>query len=89
MLHLIEKRFTERPSLVAQVKAYSNAASVELFVDGVSHGTIYRSDLEANFSTVFIWKNVQLKKDNVSKIKAVAALSDGTTLEDTAAWSGY
>lgn len=89
MLHLTEKRFTERPSLVPQVKAYSNAASVELFVDGVSHGTIYRSDLEANFSTVFIWKNVQLKKNSVSKIKAVAALSDGTTLEDTAAWSGY
>lgn len=88
MLHLTEKRFTERPSLVPQVKAYSNAESVELFVDGVSQGIIYRSNLKASFSTVFIWENVQIKEDSASEIKVVAMLPDGTILEDAATWTG-
>ncbi len=89
MLHLTEKRFTERPSLVPQIKAYSNAESVELFVDGKSMGKIYRSDLDENHSTVFVWENVQIKEDNASEIKVVATLADGSTLEDTASWTGY
>lgn len=89
MLHLTEKRFTERPSLVPQVKAYSNAESVELFVDGKSMGVINRFDLDENHSTVFIWENVQIKEDSTSEIKVVATLADGSALEDTAKWEGY
>ncbi len=83
MLHLTEQRFTERPNLVPVVKAYSNADSVELFVDGVSMGAGQKN------KTVFTWENVQIKEDSASEIKVAATLSDGTTLEDTAEWTGY
>lgn len=88
MLHLTEKRFTERPSIVPQVKAYSNAESVELFIDGVSQGTICRTDLDANTSTVFVWENIQIRDGSASEIKVIATLADGATLEDTTIWKG-
>lgn len=82
MLHLTEKRFTERQSPVPIVKAYSNAERVELFVDGVSAGEGARN------GTVFTWKNVRIKQAGASKIRAAAFLADGSLLEDSAEWAG-
>ena len=82
MLHLTEKRFTERQTPVPIVKAYSNAERVELFVDGVSMGEGVRN------GTVFTWKNVRIKQAGASKIRAAAFLTNGSLLEDSAEWAG-
>lgn len=82
MLYLTEKRFTERPSLVPVIKAYSNAESVELLVDGISMGSGSKN------GTVFTWKNVQIKEGCASNIKVAAQLADGSYLEDSAEWVG-
>lgn len=63
MLHLTEKGFKRRGNVVPQVKAYSNAESVELFVNGVSCGNVKRSELDASFSTVFVWENIEIDID--------------------------
>lgn len=88
MLHITEKRFEKRPSEVPQIKVYSNADRVELFVNGESLGTVERSSLSAFCSTVFTWDNVSLNLDEENEIKAVAYFADGKTLEDTALWTG-
>ena len=83
MLHLTEKRFSQRPSLVPTVKAYSNAEKAELFVDGISMGSGEKN------GTVFTWENIRIKEGGKSEIKVVAALKDGSLLEDRAEWTGY
>lgn len=88
MLHLTEKRYTERPNLIPQVKAYSNAEKVELFVNEKSFGGINRTELAPGRSTVFVWKNVEIKKGEENKIWVAATFSDGLTLEDSAVWNG-
>lgn len=80
MLHLTEKRFNPRPSLVPQVKAYSNADNAELFVNGVSMGKVYGG-------SIFIWKNVQLKTGE-NKIEVKSVFPDGTILNDMVKWTG-
>lgn len=87
-VHLTEKRFTERCSTVPEVKAYSNANSVELFVDGKSKGKICRSELDENRSTVFKWKNIRINDDNYSNVKVIASFGNDTVLEDTVKWKG-
>ena len=88
MLHLTEKSFKRRGNDVPQVKAYSNAESVEMFVNGTSCGTIKRSELDASFSTVFIWENIEINIDKENDIVVKVSLSDGTVLEDKAVWTG-
>lgn len=55
VLMITDKRFTERMNAVTDVKAYSNAGSVELFVNNVSQG-VQTSDGNG----VFVWKEVKL-----------------------------
>lgn len=88
MLHLTEKDFKRRGNVTPRVKAYSNAESVELFVNGVSCGTVKRSMLDASFSTVFAWENIEINIDKENEIVVKASLSDGTVLEDKAVWTG-
>ncbi|MCM1524920.1 MAG: glycoside hydrolase family 2 protein [Ruminococcus sp.] len=88
MLHLTEKGFTRRASSIPRIKAYSNAESVELFIDGISRGTVKRTDLDCGFSTVFIWENVKINEGRESKVVVKGAFSDGTVLEDNAVWTG-
>lgn len=88
MLHITEKRFETRPSEIPQVKAYSNAESVELFVNGESKGRVERSSLDSAYSTVFTWDNITLDIGRENEIKAVAGFADGTTVEDSAVWIG-
>ncbi|MDE7303287.1 MAG: glycoside hydrolase family 2 protein [Oscillospiraceae bacterium] len=88
MLHLTEKGFSRRGSVIPQIKAYSNADSAELFIDGVSQGTIKRTDLDSAFSTVFIWENVKIAEGRESEILVKGFFEDGTVLEDKAMWTG-
>lgn len=88
MLHLTEKGFSRRGSVVPQIKAYSNADSTELFINGISQGIIKRTDLDSKYSTVFTWKNIKIVKDMENEILVKAFLSDGTILEDSTVWTG-
>ena len=88
MLHITEKRFTKRPAQVPQVKVYSNAEKVELFVNGASAGIVYRSSLAPFYSTVFTWEHISLNIDMQNEIKATAYFANGNTLEDTVFWMG-
>ncbi|MDE7293751.1 MAG: glycoside hydrolase family 2 protein [Oscillospiraceae bacterium] len=88
MLHLTEKNFSLRGSIVPQIKAYSNADSAELFINGVSQGTINRTDLDSAFATVFIWKNTMIAENKENEILVKAHFSDGAILEDKAVWTG-
>lgn len=88
MLHITDKRFETRPSEVPLLKVYSNAGKVEVFVNGASLGAVERNALDPLYSTVFTWENVSLEINKENEIKAVAYLADGTTLEDTAVWTG-
>lgn len=71
ILHLTEKGFKQRGNIVPQIKAYSNAESVELFVNGVSQGVIKRSELDQSYSTVFMWENVEIIVDEENEIIVV------------------
>ena len=85
MVHITEKRFSVRPSLVPEIKAYSNARRAELFVNGASVGF---GEREEGSPTVFLWRNVELKKGESNLIVITATMSDGTALEDSASWTG-
>ena len=85
MVHITEKRFTERPSLVPQVKAYSNGSSAEIFVNGVSVGT---AKAEKEFPTVFVWKDIELNTGEENAVTVRTYFTDGTCLEDNAVWFG-
>ena len=80
VLYITGRRFVQRPSAVTDVKIYSNAREVELFVNGISWG-------KKNDSTdsVFVWKNVFLKPgDNQIEVKAS---SRGQNLTDSCSWT--
>ncbi|HXF10824.1 MAG TPA: glycoside hydrolase family 2 TIM barrel-domain containing protein [Desulfuromonadaceae bacterium] len=78
-LYLTERRFTERTNAVTGVKVYSNAKSVELFVNDVSQG---RNSHPTN--AVFVWNNVTLHSGD-NQIEA-RANHDGQNLEDHCVW---
>lgn len=88
MVHLTEKELNVRNSLVPQIKAYSNADGAELFVNGVSQSKINRVELNKNYSTAFVWKNIKITADVQNEITVKAFFSDGTVLEDKAFWTG-
>ena len=88
MVHITEKRFKNRPSLIPKIKIYSNADRVELFVNDRSVGAVERKTLDTNCSTVFVWENISIDNGKNNEIKAMAYFTDGKILEDTALWFG-
>lgn len=88
MVHITQKRFENRPAEIPEIKVYSNAESVELFVGGISVGKISRAELDEAYSTVFTWQNVDIRLENKTDIRAVATFSDETCIEDSTAWQG-
>ena len=51
-------------------------------------GKIYRSELDPNYSTVFVWKNVIINEYETNEIVVKGGFSDGTVIEDKAEWVG-
>ena len=78
VLHLCEKRFTDRGKKRIFVRAFSNVGKAELFVNGESAGIAEPDDLRC-----LIWKNVKLNEgENQIELKAV----DGTAA-DSCVWN--
>lgn len=88
MLYLTEKGFVVRNSIVPQIKAYSNAQSVELFINGILKGQQKHSDLDGENSTVFLWENMEIAIGKKNEILVRSVFPDGTVLEDRAFWMG-
>ena len=87
MVHITSSRYQERPYNVPELKVYSNADTVELFVNGVSMG-VQRGSSENGKSTIFTWNKVKLLQNEENEIKAVAAFGDGSKKEDYVSWIG-
>ena len=80
---LTEKRFTERPANVPEIRAYSNAERAELLLNGNSLG--FGEVPDNRLPTVFVWKDVKLRSGK-NDLLLRAFYSDGTVLEDGASW---
>jgi beta-galactosidase len=78
-LYITDRRFIDRTNAITDVKIYSNAKKVELFVDGSSLGKNRDST-----NCVFIWKNVELKPGE-NQIEA-KAIREGQPLSDSCVW---
>ena len=79
VLYITDRRFVERTNAMTDVKIYSNAKHVELFVNNTSLGG--KSD---GTDGVFVWNNVTLKSgDNDIEAKADR---DGKSLDDSCVW---
>jgi beta-galactosidase len=80
VLYLTGRRFTERTNAVTSVKIYSNAAKVELLLNGVSQGG--RGD---GTNGVFLWPNITLQPGE-NKVEARAERA-GQSLNDECVWT--
>lgn len=89
MVYITGRRYTPRPVKMPEVKVYSNAVSVELFVNGSSCGTVEQAALEGDLKTVFKWQDIVLNAGEENEIKAVAVYSDGTAGEDVITLVGF
>lgn len=88
MVYITDRRYTTRNKDVPEVKVYSNADTVELFVNNISYGVVEHAGPAENNNTIFKWVNITLTKDVENEIKTVATYSDGTTGEDDVTWVG-
>src|SRR5882762_2774695 len=78
-LHLVGRRYLDRPYGVVDVKAYSNAAQVRLWVNDVDEGT---TPCEGG---ICAWRSVRLRPG--PNILRAAADIDGATLFDSMQWT--
>ena len=78
MVHITDKRFTQRDTSFINVKVYSNADEVELLVNGASIGKIKSEDHR------FIWNSVQLKPGE-NNVRAAAQMN-GKEYSDECWW---
>lgn len=87
MVHITSSRYQERPYRVPELKVYSTAETVEVFVNDQSAG-VQKSSTEKGKSTVFTWNDVVLLQNQANTVKAVATFSDGSQKEDSVTWTG-
>jgi beta-galactosidase len=80
MLYITSRRFTDRTSAMTEVKVYSNAPEVELFVNGVSAGK--KSETS---DRMFTWQNVKLRPGE-NRVEVHANVS-GRFLTDGCVWT--
>jgi beta-galactosidase len=80
VLYITSRRHIERTNTVTDVKIYSNAKNVELFINGISLGKPGNAT-----NCTFIWKNAKLKPGE-NQVEARARL-DGRSLRDSCAWT--
>jgi beta-galactosidase len=77
-LHLVGRRYVDRPYSTVDVKAYSNAARARLSLNGVDLGTTQCAD------RICVWKDVRLAS-GPNDLGATAEI-DGVTLSDSMRW---
>jgi beta-galactosidase len=78
VLYITGRRHVRRDAPAVDVKVYSNAGTVELFVNGVSKGT------REGENHIFLWAGVTLKEgENRIEARAVRA---GRRLSDSCSW---
>ncbi|HEY1663584.1 MAG TPA: glycoside hydrolase family 2 TIM barrel-domain containing protein [Verrucomicrobiae bacterium] len=80
VVYVTSRRFTQRTNSVTEVKVYSNAQKVEVFVNGVSQGWC-KNDGNA----VFTWNNIHLSP-GINHIEARAKLN-GQSINDECDWT--
>jgi len=80
--YIVGRRYTNRAYPLVDVKVYSNADSVELFVNGNSVGSLTP---EASLLKTYVFKNVRLNP-GPNKLTAVGS-HGGKSLNDTVQWS--
>ncbi len=80
IVYISSRRHVERKEAKTEVKVYSNAAEVELFVNGKSQGKT-----SPNTVKIFQWENVELTpgKNNIQAV----AVKDEKTLKDACQWN--
>lgn len=74
-----------REAKPSDIKVYSNAEKVELFLNDVSLGMIMKNNLSKGYETVFVWKKADLIRGE-NKAVATAVFADGTTQTDSIVW---
>jgi beta-galactosidase len=80
VLYITSRRFVQRTNAVTEVKIYSNAKRVELFVNGNSQGRAKSDELH-----LARWAKVNLASGkNFTKVIAYA---DGRLIEDHCEWN--
>lgn len=77
LLYIAGRRFAERPAGETEVKVYANAPRVELFVNGVSRGTV------ASDTHIFRWKVTLATGANRVEARA-GGLADACTITGVA-----
>lgn len=82
MLHITEKRFTQRENSRIPVKVYSNAENVRLYVN---HKFIGRLNRNPKLQTVFSQEDIMLEKGE-NDILVTAEFPDGNSLQDHVKW---
>lgn len=80
---LADRRFRERAEVVPLIKAYANADSAELFLNGESLGQGKHPD--ERLGTVFVWENIRLAEGE-NQVRVRAVFPDGSSAEDAAVW---
>jgi beta-galactosidase len=78
VLSIASRRFTKRTQAITTVKIYSNAETVDLRVNGVSHGR------KTSANHIFLWPDVELA--NGENLIAARAQRAGRELEDHCMW---
>jgi beta-galactosidase len=79
-VYLTSRRHLERTNAVTDVKVYSNAGDVELFLNGTSRGT-----RNSTGNGVYLWKDLELTRGE-NRVEA-RAQKDGRTLNDQCVWN--
>lgn len=79
VLHLTSRRFTTRTEPKTPVKVYSNAAKVELWLNGVSLGS------RESANHIFVWPDVTLRAGE-NKVEARASRG-AEALKDSCTWT--
>jgi beta-galactosidase len=78
-LHLVGRRYVDRPYAVLDVKAYSNATRANLNLNGVDHGAASCSD------GICLWRSVHLQP-GTNELRATADIG-GTAVSDSMQWT--
>lgn len=85
MVHITSSRYQNRPANVPEIKVYSNAEKVELFVNDQPLGEM-TADTESGKTTIYRYKNAVLAENAENKVTVVAIFPDGNEKIETICW---